>query len=212
MAIQVKFRRGTAGQHNSFTGANGEITVDVTNKTLRVHDGATVGGTRLAKFSDLATSTANLQFVTTNILPSANITYDLGSPTKRWRDLYLAGTTINLGGFKIQSNTGGVVFKNQTNDVIANFDSQNPSTFSNVSIANSSIINSSITNVILNGVLGPQYGGTGFTSLTQGGLLYAANTSAFAFAVGAEGEVLTIANGVPTFSGDISVGMDGGNY
>ena len=111
MAIQVKFRRGTAGQHNSFTGANGEITVDVTNKTLRVHDGATVGGTRLAKFSDLATSTANLQFVTTNILPSANITYDLGSPTKRWRDLYLAGTTINLGGFKIQSNTGGVVLR-----------------------------------------------------------------------------------------------------
>ena len=53
MSIQVKFRRGTATQHLSFTGANGEITVDTTNQTLRVHDGVTVGGTRIAKYSDL---------------------------------------------------------------------------------------------------------------------------------------------------------------
>ena len=53
MSIQVKFRRGTATQHNSFTGANGEITVDTTNKTLRVHDGVTVGGIRLARYSEL---------------------------------------------------------------------------------------------------------------------------------------------------------------
>lgn len=212
MAIQVRFRRGTATQHNSFTGANGEITVDTTNKTLRVHDGATVGGVRIAKFSDLAASTANLQFVTTNIVPSANLVYNLGSPEKRWKDLYLSGNTINLGGFKIQSDVGAIVFKNQANITIANFDSLNPSVFSNVNIANSSVINSTISNVVLNGVLGPQYGGTGFTSLTQGGLLYAANTSAFAFATGADGEVLTIANGVPVFSGDISVGMDGGSF
>jgi hypothetical protein len=32
-----------------------------------------------------------------NIIPSANITYDLGSSTNRWRDLWLSGNTINLG-------------------------------------------------------------------------------------------------------------------
>jgi hypothetical protein len=32
-----------------------------------------------------------------NILPSANITYDLGSANYRWRDLWLSGNTINLG-------------------------------------------------------------------------------------------------------------------
>ena len=48
MAIQIQLRQGTATEHNTFTGANGEVTVDTTNKTLRVHDGSTVGGIRLA--------------------------------------------------------------------------------------------------------------------------------------------------------------------
>jgi hypothetical protein len=32
-----------------------------------------------------------------HVLPSANIIYDLGSPTQRFRDLYLSGNTIQLG-------------------------------------------------------------------------------------------------------------------
>lgn len=49
MSRQIQFRRGTAAEHETFTGAVGEITVDTTNKTLRVHDGATIGGTALAR-------------------------------------------------------------------------------------------------------------------------------------------------------------------
>jgi len=44
MSTQVQYRRGTGSQNNAFTGALGEITVDTTNWTLRVHDGATAGG------------------------------------------------------------------------------------------------------------------------------------------------------------------------
>ena len=44
MAKQLQLRKGTATEHNTFTGANGEVTVDTTNKTLRVHDGVTAGG------------------------------------------------------------------------------------------------------------------------------------------------------------------------
>lgn len=44
MATQTQFRRGTAAQNDSFTGAIGEITIDTTNKQLRLHDGATAGG------------------------------------------------------------------------------------------------------------------------------------------------------------------------
>ena len=44
MSTQVQYRRGSAAQNISFTGALGEITVDTTNWTLRVHDGATAGG------------------------------------------------------------------------------------------------------------------------------------------------------------------------
>ena len=35
--------------------------------------------------------------VSGNILPSADITYDLGSPSNRWNSLYLSGNTIYLG-------------------------------------------------------------------------------------------------------------------
>lgn len=44
-----------------------------------------------------------------HILPSANLSYDLGSDTARFRDLYLSGTTINLGGTLIQAQANGEV-------------------------------------------------------------------------------------------------------
>ena len=52
MAVQVQLRRGTASQNNSFTGAAGEVTVDTTNQTLRVHDGSTAGGHTLSPLTD----------------------------------------------------------------------------------------------------------------------------------------------------------------
>jgi len=59
--IEVKLRRGTDTEHSSFTGAEGEVTVDTTNDTLRVHDGTTAGGVRLAKLSEAGLSAiANL--------------------------------------------------------------------------------------------------------------------------------------------------------
>jgi len=40
----VQLRRGTAQEHEVFTGLDGEITYDKTNRALRVHDGITAGG------------------------------------------------------------------------------------------------------------------------------------------------------------------------
>jgi hypothetical protein len=37
-----------------------------------------------------------------NIIPATDITFDLGSASKRWRDLYLAGNTIYLGDAQIK--------------------------------------------------------------------------------------------------------------
>ena len=202
MAIQVKFRRGSAGQHNSFTGANGEITVDTTNKTLRVHDGVTVGGIRLAKYSEAAT--ANLQSITTHVLPSANVTYDLGSPTKRWRSLYLSNNTLYLGAAVITASGNGTI-KFLANSQPAKIEAaqlvvaaNTPSFFQKLTI----------TNLVLNNVLGVQYGGTGKSSLTQNGVMYASNSTTFAFATGSNGKIMQIgSNGVPKFDD-----VDGGSF
>ena len=53
MAKVLQLRRGTTAQNDAFTGAEGEVTVDTEKKTLRVHDGATAGGTVLAKKSEI---------------------------------------------------------------------------------------------------------------------------------------------------------------
>tara|TARA_Y100001938_G_scaffold128217_1_gene181795 strand:- start:9853 stop:10977 length:1125 start_codon:yes stop_codon:yes gene_type:complete len=49
MAKLVQRRRGTTTQHNSFTGAIGEITHDTTKNTLVIHDGSQAGGFPLAR-------------------------------------------------------------------------------------------------------------------------------------------------------------------
>ena len=55
-----------------------------------------------------STTTKNLAALDESIVPSANVTYDLGSTTNAFRDLYLSGSTINLGGATI-SATGSAV-------------------------------------------------------------------------------------------------------
>ena len=60
MASQVQYRRGTNAQNAAFTGALGEITVDTTNGTLRVHDAITVGGSNIATVSYVTAQISSL--------------------------------------------------------------------------------------------------------------------------------------------------------
>ena len=43
-----------------------------------------------------------------NVIPAAHEIYDLGSPTRAWRDLHLSGNTINLGGISLSSSPTGI--------------------------------------------------------------------------------------------------------
>lgn len=77
MARQVQIRRGTAAENDAFTGAIGEITMDTTNNTLRVHDGETAGGTTLAKQSEIPNvpDLTNADYVIESQLPTAENNY-----------------------------------------------------------------------------------------------------------------------------------------
>ena len=44
MATQIRFRRGSTAAHATFTGHEGEVTVDMDKDTLVVHDNVTAGG------------------------------------------------------------------------------------------------------------------------------------------------------------------------
>ena len=60
MAKLLKLRRGTTSQHGSFTGAEGEVTVDTDKETLVVHDGSTAGGHAVAAEDMGNVSSANI--------------------------------------------------------------------------------------------------------------------------------------------------------
>ena len=113
MAIQLQLRKGTTTEHNSFTGAVGEVTVDTTKKTVVVHDGTTVGGTPLLNANQLVDSTTTLKGVvrlatqsdinnsseTAVVTPKnvADMLVGVGSLAKGFRALFSARLTQMTG-------------------------------------------------------------------------------------------------------------------
>lgn len=61
MARILQIRRGTTAQNDNFTGLSGEVTFDIDEKTLRVHDGTTLGGFKIAR-TDQVTQSGNGAF------------------------------------------------------------------------------------------------------------------------------------------------------
>lgn len=86
----LQLRRGTQSENASFTGAQGEVTVDTTRSLLVVHDGTTVGGKTLAPLASPAftgtptaptpTTADNTTKVATTAYVQANIAA-LATPT-----------------------------------------------------------------------------------------------------------------------------------
>jgi hypothetical protein len=117
MSTQVQYRRGSNVQVAAFTGALGEIVVDTTNKILVVNDGITVGGfpqVGLSATQTLTNKTLNNVVVsgtvTGNIVPDANVTYNLGSITNNYSNVYV--DNIKLGNLSLEStsNTTATLF------------------------------------------------------------------------------------------------------
>jgi hypothetical protein len=57
--------------------------------------------------------------INASLVPASNVAYDLGSSSLRWRDLYLSGNTIDLGGTAIKSSANGVSFTSVANSAAA---------------------------------------------------------------------------------------------
>ena len=123
---QVQFRRGNNAQNLAFTGAVGEVTVDTTNNTLRVHDGATPGGfeTVLANSTQtlinktFSNCTINSPTMTGNITGGANLIY--GTSLISITGNITAGNITGSGDFNAPGNltvgnltiTGAYTFAN----------------------------------------------------------------------------------------------------
>ena len=85
MAKQLKLRRGTTTQHSSFTGAEGELTIDTTKDTAVVHDGSQAGGRPLLR--------EDLNNLATGAIATAKIADDAVTADK------LANTAVSAGTY-----------------------------------------------------------------------------------------------------------------
>lgn len=181
MPTVLQLRRGTTAQHSSFTGAEGEVTVNTSKDTLVVHDGSTQGGFEIA-LADLSNTTATTyadfsvtdaggdgsltynnstgaftytgpsaaevqahitagtgvtvssgvvsigqavatsdsptfagltltgnQTITGDILPSADVTYSLGSSSYQWADVYVGPGSLYVNGQQVVSDNSGTI-------------------------------------------------------------------------------------------------------
>lgn len=90
MSRQIQIRHGTTSEHETFTGAIGEITMDTDAKTLRVHDGETVGGVPLAR-ADSVPDMSGADYVVAWQSPSAENNYT-------WYRKYKSGW-VEQGGY-----------------------------------------------------------------------------------------------------------------
>ena len=118
---EVVFGTGT------FTGSStGDLSI--TNANIRAADVTATGTLDVSGASTLRgnitlgvnagdstedTITVNGRFVS-NLEPLNNITYDLGSPNRRWKDLYLSGNTIDLAGATISGDGTGQILISAT--------------------------------------------------------------------------------------------------
>ena len=76
---------------------------------------------KIAVFNEDTISLNKNTIITGDIIPSSNIVYNLGTPENRWKDLYLSGDTISLGGTKLKSSseTGSFVISDANNKPLA---------------------------------------------------------------------------------------------
>ena len=76
MPTVLQFRRGTTTQNNNFTGTAGELSIDTTIDTIRVHDGSTAGGFEITQ--NTATQTLTNKTLTsptiTGVSPTVTLT------------------------------------------------------------------------------------------------------------------------------------------
>ena len=111
----VQHRGGNTPQHSTFTGAQREITVDTTKKTLVVHDGVTPGGTPLAKESDLNNTISTVNTINTNLSNKLDksggaLTGPVTGLTENYITISGSNVDLNLGNAFKKTITGTTAF------------------------------------------------------------------------------------------------------
>lgn len=133
---------------NSITSGTSNVVV-ANNSNVSI----AVAGSNIVVFS------SGTQNIAGNIIPTANVTYDLGNATNRFNDLYLANNSIFLGNVTLAATSTGLTVNGST--VVTSSDSSTLSLTGNITGGN------------INGVGGTFSGNVVFGNIFVGGYYYA---------------------------------------
>jgi filamentous hemagglutinin len=169
VVVQLGLTQNRTTGNIIITGAFPNITVQTSNSLLVGIGAATGNSATISSYTqkinlNLAntittqnavfttnTTTSNLQvgnFVTSSLAPNANITYDLGGVSNRWRAIYLNGTNgIALGSQNITANSTFITVSNL--NVSGTIFASNISIGSNITVSNANVTSTLVTNDLL---------------------------------------------------------------
>ena len=123
------------GSTSNISNGNSNVNIATANGNITM---SAAGNANIVVVTGTGTNINGLLSVTGNIIPTANITYDLGNNTNRFKDLYLSGNTINLGDSNFSSNATTVTITNQLGGqfIIGGSGTVNSANLTGYSIAN----------------------------------------------------------------------------
>ena len=162
MTVRVVVRKGNNAINSVYAGEVGELTYDSDNKTIRIHDGTTLGGTKavttnsngelistinVANITSLSSNTANITSLISNTanISTANIT-SLISNTANITSLISNTANISTANItSLISNTANItsLISNTANISTANITSL---VSNNITVANEPLSNTQVAN------------------------------------------------------------------
>ena len=106
--------------------SNGDLWFDTTDATLNFYhnDGSSsqwVSVSGPAGPAGPAGTSPSFSALDSNLVPVTDSSLDLGSPTKKWKDLYLSGSTIHLGDTQLKGSGGRLTIADSTGTVVNPF-------------------------------------------------------------------------------------------
>ena len=102
--------RGVVSATGLFSGLTDTLITSVSHNDFIQYDSAS--GKYVNKASPV------FKTISSSLIPSADSTYDLGTAAAKWKDLYLSGSTINLGGLVIKDDAGTFSVSDSTGSAV----------------------------------------------------------------------------------------------
>lgn len=97
---------------SEFVGDEGDLFWNPEDASLRISDGTTPGGVAVTGVTTVGGGGGGP--ISQNLIPDGDGVYDLGSPTAKWKDLYLTNTTMYLGSTPISIHSGSLAVDGET--------------------------------------------------------------------------------------------------